>query len=146
VVVVGEVAARGPDRVEVVADDVPNVTVAYPLTDGARVFRAGAPSSLGAIEAGDSVRLTVDPATGRATEVRAEPAPAAPSDGGGSWLRNLGWLAPIALVALAALLYARRRAGKSFWLTRPAAQPISRPGLWRRIVVSARTRRVSSAP
>lgn len=111
--VTGTVAEAGGGQV-VVGDGAGGATTAYRVEGGVPVFRAGQAADLGEIVAGDRVRLTVDPVSGRVARLDADPAPARPatqadrSDRAG-WLR---WLVPagvLATLGLAGLLFARRR-------------------------------------
>lgn len=105
-VVVGDVAGQGG-------------AVTYPVADGVVVRRHGETATLDQIAAGDTVAVTVDRASGRATAIDAEPAAvttgasaaASTSEEGGS-SRVLGLLGGLGLLALLVgglLLYLRRR-------------------------------------
>ncbi len=109
--VLGTVVWAGGGRLTV--DDGDGAATAFRLLD-APVYRDGEPVDSAAVVAGDRVRVTVDPATGRVARVDAEPAPAGSAAGTAeSTAAGLRWWLPpiggLALLAAAAFLVARRR-------------------------------------
>jgi len=111
--VTGTIDGSGTDQV-VVGDIAGQAApVAYPVAEGVVVRRQGAPATLDQILPGDTVAVTVDEATGRATAIDAEPAAATAgtSDSGSSSgiLGLLGGLGLLALLIGGLLLFLRRR-------------------------------------
>ena len=114
--VTGSIDGMGDDRVVVGGVSGQAAPVTYPVADGVVVRRQGAPASLDEIVAGDTVAVTVDRATGRATAIDAEPATAgaaagstaSTSSGKGFPLARLG-MGLVALGLLGGLLVLLRR-------------------------------------
>ena len=100
----GTVVARGGGLLGVreLGGDEP---VAFMVGDRTAIMRNGAGATLTDLREGDRVLLLVDGRTGQAIEVRAEPRPSPATRGRDA----LGLLAALALIAAAAVLFARRR-------------------------------------
>ena len=100
----GTVVARGGGLLGVreLGGDEP---VAFMVGDQTALTRDGVAATLADLREGDRVQLLIDGRTGEALEVRAEPRPASATRGRDAF----GLLAALALIAAAAVLFARRR-------------------------------------
>lgn len=95
---------------------------------GVVVTRAGTVARMADVEPGDRIELTVDGASGEMVRVDATPT----ANEGPSWLERFGWIAAPLLIALAAVLFARKRIGRALGsrgatIVKPARGLVAKP-------------------
>lgn len=117
----GTVVMNGDSRLGVLERG-SDAAVAFMVNETTTVVRNGRSATVADLRPGDSVRMTVDGRTGQVVAMRSVPAGAATLLG----RQALAWLAPTALVVVASVLFARRRAAGWLGEYRDGRAPVGR--------------------
>jgi len=117
----GTVVMHGDGRLGVLERGADSA-VAFMVNETTTVVRDGQSATVADLRPGDAVRMTVDGRTGQVVTMRSVPA------GAGALLgrQAIAWFAPTALVAVASVLFARRRAASWLGENRAGQTPVGR--------------------